>query len=340
MFRFGAPEYLLYMAVLAALLIAVYVLYAVRRKKRLARLGKPGALAQLMPEASPKRVRNKFILLLAGACLVCLALARPQFGSKLREISRQGIEIMIAVDVSNSMLAQDFEPNRLERTKYAIQRVIEQLGEDRVGLLVFAGDAYVQLPITSDYVTARNFARKLSTGMVSRQGTAMGAAIDLAALSFSPGSEGSRVLILISDGENHEDNPLASAEKAAEKGITIYTIGVGTPEGAPIYLGGDYIRDPEGNMVVSRLDEKTLEQVALITGGSYIRATHRSIGLSEIVERIEEVEKSDLRATVFDEYDERFQYAIAAALALLVLEALVIGRKNRIFSKVNLFRKS
>ena len=338
MFRFGAPDYF-YLLLLIPLLIAVYGLYVRGRHKRLERFGQIATIGGLMPEVSPKRVRNKFFLLLAAIALIVTALARPQFGSRLREVTRRGIEIMIAVDVSNSMLAEDFEPNRLERTKYAIDRLIEQLREDRIGLIVFAGEAYVQLPITSDYVAARNFVRHLAPDMVSRQGTAIGAAIDLAAASFSAGSEGSRVLIVISDGENHEDDPVAAAEKAVEQGIKIYTIGMGTAEGAPISVNGEYLNDEQGNMVVTRLDEATLERIALVTEGSYIRATNRSVGLTEIVARIDEVEKRELRTTLFEDYNEQYQYILAAAGLLLLLEALIISRKNRILARFNIFSK-
>ena len=338
MFRFGTPEYL-WLLLLVPVLIAVYWLYARARKRRLERFGNPETVRQLMPEASPRRVRNKFILVLIAIALICTALARPQFGSKLKEVTRRGVEILIAVDVSNSMLAEDFEPNRLERTKFAIDRLIEQLQEDRIGIIVFAGDAYVQLPITSDYVAARNFTRHLSPNMVSRQGTAMGAAIDLAAMSFSAGSEGSRILILISDGENHEDDPVAAAQAAAEQGIKIYTIGIGTPEGTYIPLDGDYIRDETGTPVVTKLDEEMLEQVALTTGGSYIRATSRSIGLTEIIERINEVEKKELKTQIFEDYNEQYQYILGFALLLLLLESLMIPRKNRILSRFSIFKK-
>lgn len=339
MFRFGSPEYF-YLLFLIPLLIAVYLIYVSARKKRLEKFGRPETVAELMPLASPKRVRGKFVILLIALALVIVALARPQIGSKLREVKRTGIEIMIAVDVSNSMLAQDFEPNRLERTKYAIDRLLEQLQQDRIGVIVFAGEAYVQLPITSDYMAARNFVSNLSPNMVTRQGTAMGAAINLAINSFSSGSEGSRVIILISDGENHADDPLKAAQLAEERGIKIYTIGVGTPEGAPIVIDGEYIMDKEGNMVVSKLDEATLEQIALMTGGSYIRATNRSIGLSEIIDRVNEVEKKELTATLFDEYNEQYQYFLAAALLLIILESFIISRKNKILARFNIFKSS
>ena len=336
MFRFASPQYF-YLLILIPLLIAGYWLAVRARQRRIARFGNPETLRQLMPDVSPLRVRNKFILLTVAVILIIVAMARPQFGSKLREVKRTGIELMLAVDVSNSMLAEDFEPNRLERTKFAITRLIDQLKQDQVGLIVFAGDAYVQLPITSDYATARNFVNNISTDMVSRQGTAMGAAIDLAMNSFSSGSEGSRVLILISDGENHEDDPVAAAKAAAERGIKIYTIGIGTPEGAPIRLNGDFIKDEEGNIVVSKLDETTLEQVALATGGGYIRSTKQSIGLDEIIAKVNENEKKNLVSKVFDDFSEQFQYPLGCALLLLLINMIMIDRKNRILAQFNIF---
>lgn len=292
-----------------------------------------------MPEAAPRRIELKFILLLIAVLLIVTALARPQFGSKLKEETRTGIEMMLAVDVSNSMLAEDFEPNRLARTKFAIDRLVEQLHQDRIGLIVFAGDAYMQLPITSDYTIARSFAENISPSMVSKQGTAIGAAINLATNSFSSESEGSRVIIIISDGENHEDDALAAAQAAAEKGIKIYTIGIGTPEGAPISINGDFIKDEQGNMVVSKLDESMLEQIALSTGGAYIRATNRSLGLEEIVQKIGEVEKKQFATTLFEDFNEQYQYLIGLALLILLLEFLTLDRKSRFLARFNFFSK-
>ena len=292
-----------------------------------------------MPEASMRRDTAKFIIYMVAVVLIVFSLARPQFGSKLKEVKREGIELMLAVDVSNSMLAEDFAPNRLERTKYSIARLLEGLHQDRVGLVVFAGDAYVQLPITSDYLTARNFVQRVSPTMVSKQGTAIGAAIDLAANSFSSQSEGSRAIILITDGENHEDNPIAAAKRAAEQGIKIYAIGIGTPEGAPIRLNGDFIRDDNGELVVSKLDESTLREVALSTDGAYIRSTEKSMGLAEIIEKIKQTEQSEFTTVQFEEYDERYQYLLAVALALLLLDSVVLTKRNRHLRHLNIFTR-
>lgn len=338
MLRFATPEYL-YLLLAIPVLAVVFGLAVRSRRRRLERLGNPQTLAGLMPDASPRRVRGKVVLFLLALVLLVFALARPQLGSKLKEVEREGVEIMIAIDVSNSMLAADFAPSRLERTKYAVEKVLEELDEDRVGIIVFAGDAYVQLPITSDYRTARNFVSQISTDMVSKQGTALGCAISLATSSFSSGSGRSRVVILITDGENHEDDALAAAEHAADQGVTIYTIGIGTPEGAPIELNGDFIRDADGEIVVSKLDEKSLQEIAAETGGAYVRAGQQSLGLDEIIRRINDTEKSRLAATVFEEYDEKYQYFLGGGLILLLVEFVLLSRRNRLLSRYNLFKR-
>ncbi|MFI3330294.1 MAG: VWA domain-containing protein [Rikenellaceae bacterium] len=341
MFRFAHPYYL-YFLVIIPVLIALFVYARYLKRKRLKAFGELETIAQLMPTVSNSKVRNKFILLCLAFIFVIFALARPQFGLKLREAKSEGIELMLAVDVSNSMMAEDFMPNRLERTKFAINQLLSALSQDRVGLIVFAGDAYVQLPITSDYITAKTFVDQISTNMISRQGTALGAAIDLASSSFSTGSEGSRVLVVISDGENHEDDALGAAKRAKEKGVTVYTIGIGTPEGAPIKIEGtnDFITDENGQMVVTKLNEQALEQIAIQTGGSYIRSNNSSVGLNEIITKIRQTETREFKAQIFDEYDEQYQYLLLVALVLLVVEFIILPRKNRILARFNIFNKN
>lgn len=336
MFRFAHIEYF-WLLLLVPLLVAVMEWSLAERKRKVARLATSAAFAKLSPESSTKKLRTKFWLLMLALVALIFAAARPQMGSKLSEVEREGVEIMVAVDVSNSMLASDFAPNRLERTKYAVERVIEGLSEDRIGVIVFAGDAYVQLPITADYLTARNFVRQISTSQVTRQGTAIGAAIELATRSFSSQSESSRVLVLVTDGENHEDDALAMAEKAAAQGVKIYTIGIGTPEGAPISIGDDFIRDEKGEIVVSKLDEEVLQKIAVTTGGAYVRATTTNVGLGDIISLINRTEKSKFKSEVFEEYNELYPIPLAIALALLLLECVVLPRKNRVLARFNLF---
>ena len=338
MFRFANGE-LLYLLILVPVLVMVYLLAVGRRRRLVARFGNPGLLRELMPDFSRGRIRFKAVLFIAAYTLLVFAAARPQFGSKLREEHSRGVEMMLVVDVSNSMMAEDFEPNRLERTKYAIGKLFEGLQQERVGLVVFAGEPKVQLPITSDYRMAQAFAKRISPSLVGEQGTAIGRALEQAMLSFSSQSEQSRVIVLITDGENHEDDAVEAARKAAEQGIRIYTIGIGTPEGAPIQIDGDFIKDENGEMVVSKLDEAMLEQIASITGGAYVRATKQSIGLEEIVKSIDEMEKSDLATVRFEEYNEQYQYPLAAALVLLVLDVFILSRRNPRLRRFNIFRE-
>lgn len=338
MFRFANSEYL-YLLLLIPVLAIIYALVARRRRHLLAKFGNLELLQGLMPDFSRGRLRLKFVLyLLAFACVV-LAAARPQFGSKLREEKSKGVEMMLVVDVSNSMLAEDFEPNRLERTKYAIGKLFEGLHQERVGLVAFAGEPKVQLPITSDYRMAQAFAKRLSPSLVGEQGTAVGKALQLATLSFSSQSEQSRVIVLITDGENHEDDAVEAARVAKEQGIRIYTIGIGTPEGAPIKIDGEFVKDEDGQMVVSKLGEQMLEQIASITDGAYVRATKQSIGLEEIVKSINEMEKSELSTVRYEEYNEQYQYLLAVALSLLLLESLILSRRNHRLRKFNIFRE-
>lgn len=340
MFRFANPQYLWLLTLIPAFVL-LFALAARGRRRRLARFGNPETLAELMPDVSTGRVTLKFILFCAAVALLALAAARPQFGSKLREEKAQGIEMMLAVDVSNSMLAEDFEPNRLERTKYAINKLFDGLKQDRVGLIVFAGEPKVQLPITSDYRMAKAFARRIDPSLVSVQGTAIGKALEQALLSFSGEGEEthSRVVILITDGENHEGDALAVADRAAEAGIRIYTIGIGTPEGAPIQIDGEFIKDERGEMVVSKLDEEMLSGIADRTGGAYVRATRQDIGLEQIVRSINEMEQGELSTVRFEEFNEQYQYLLLAALALLLVEFLLLDRRNPLLAHLNIFRE-
>ncbi len=321
MFRFANPQYLWLLLAVPAL-VALYWLAARNRRRRLARFGRPGILEELMPEVSTGRTAFRFILFCAAVALVILAAARPQFGSKLREEKAQGIEMMLTVDVSNSMLAEDFEPNRLERTKYAIGKLFEGLQQDRVGLVVFAGEPKVQLPITSDYRMARAFARRIDPSLVSVQGTAIGKALEQALLAFSGDTEQShgRVIILITDGENHDDDAIAVAERAAQ-------------------MGGEFIKDEAGEMVVSKLNEEMLARIADITGGAYVRSSKQSIGLDEIVKAINEMEQTELSMVRFEEFNEQYQYLLIAALVLLLLEFVVLDRRNPLLAHLNIFRE-
>lgn len=339
MFRFANPQYLWLLA-FVPLFVALFLFAAYNRKRRLARFGNPATLNELMSGVSTGSVVLKFILFCGAWMLLAFVAARPQLGSRLREQKAQGIEMMLAVDVSNSMLAEDFEPNRLERTKYAIDKLFDGLHQDRVGLIVFAGEPKVQLPITSDYRMAKAFARRIDPSLVSVQGTSIAKALEQAMLAFSGDADNprSRAVILITDGEDHEGGALEVAERAKELGIRIYTIGIGTPEGAPIRIGGEFIKDEKGDMVVSKLDEAMLAQIAEVTGGAYVRSSKQSIGLDEIVKSINEMEQTELSTVRFEEFDEQYQYLLVAAIVLLLLECLLAAPKA--FSLASLFQSS
>ncbi len=294
-----------------------------------------------MPDYSKGRNVLKMLLLLLSLFFLVIAVARPQFGSKLKEEKSEGIEMMLVVDVSNSMLAEDFEPSRLERTKYAIGKLFEGLKQDRVGLVVFAGEAKVQLPITTDYRMARAFTKRISPSLVSVQGTDLAQALSLATISFSSttGVNRSRAIILITDGEGHSGDIMAAAEQAKAQGIRIYTIGIGTPEGAPIQIDGEFLKDEKGDMVVTKLDEATLESIAQATDGLYVRASKQDLGLDEVVREINAMEKSELDTLRFEEYNEQYAYALVVALVLLLLEFALLDRRNPLLSHLNIFNR-
>lgn len=336
MFRFANPH-LLWLLWLVPLMIVALLLLVRMRRSALKRFGNYDTVKQLLRDVSSWRVYTKFILFTIAFACVVIAAARPQFGAKLREEKSEGVEMMLVVDVSNSMLAEDLSPNRLDRTRYAIDKLFASLNQDRVGVVVFAGEAKVQLPITTDYRMARSFAKRLSTDGVGVQGTNLSDAIDLASLSFSDREGASRVMILITDGEAHDQGALESAERASDRGITIFTIGIGSPEGAPIKIGGDFVKDEKGEMVVSHLNEELLQAIAEKGNGGYIRATNAEFGLTDIVKEIENMEKSERSTMRFEEYNEQFYWLLWVAIALLILEGLLLNRRNPRLKRFNIF---
>ncbi|MGE5393224.1 MAG: vWA domain-containing protein [Candidatus Saccharibacteria bacterium] len=340
MFRFANPEYLYALLLIPALMI--FFLYSrIKRRKAMAKFGQREILSVLMPDASKARPVLKYFLLLLALTSIIIGIARPQFGSQLKNVKREGIEIMIALDVSNSMMAEDIEPNRLERSKRAISQLVDKLSDDKIGLIVFAGEAYTQLPITSDYVSAKLFLNSISTQIVPTQGTAIGAAIDLAAKSFTPQFVGNKVIIVITDGENHEDDALGAAARAAEEGIVVHTIGLGSPKGAliPDYSNGQkgYKKDSKGNTIVTKLDEQMLQKIAQAGKGMYIRANNTQMGLNALFNEVNKMEKTELESQVYADYDEKFQYFIGFGLFLILLDFIVLERKNKYLKNIKLF---
>ena len=338
MFRFAHPEFLYLLFVLPALLV-FYVYTRRLRRKALKRYGNPELLAELMPEVSSKRHHLKFWFLFGAIAMVIIVMAGPQFGSKLETVKRQGVEIMVCLDVSNSMLAEDVQPNRLAKAKQMLSRLTDDFTNDKLGLIVFAGDAFTQLPITSDYVSAKMFLSSINPSMVSTQGTAIGAAINLAMRSFTPSETSDKAIILITDGENHEDNAVEAAAAAAEKGIHVNIIGMGDPKGSPIPIdeNSNYMKDREGNVVITKLNEQMCQEIAAAGHGIYARADNTNSALRALQKEIEKMNKSELDSKVYSEYDERFQTFAWMALILLIADFMTLDRKNRIFRKVKLF---
>ena len=334
MFVFSQAQYLL-LLIIIPLLFVFYGAYLRIRRRRLAKLGDPALVERLMPSASTGKGWLKISLLAAAWFFFTLGLARPQMGARLKEHQSRGIEVMIALDVSNSMLAEDYSPNRLERSKLAISRLVDKLQGDRIGLIVFAGQSFVQLPITADYVSAKIFLNSISTESVPIQGTALAEAITSAARSFSTQSERSRAIILITDGEDHEGDVLKAAQAVAESGIRLYCIGVGSPQGKPIPKDGELMKDSNGEIVVSRLDEGTLQEIAGVGGGKYVRAGNSEFGLNPIIDDIRTLDEEEFQSVVFEDFDEQYMYFFGIALLLLIIEMCIsdLKPKKRLFKE-------
>ena len=271
--------------------------------------------------------------------MLIVVLARPQFGSKKETVTRQGIETVIALDISNSMLAEDIAPNRLEKAKNIISKLIDKFENDKVGLIVFAGDAFVQLPITHDFISAKMFLENITPSLISRQGTDIGAAIDLAMKSFTPNEEVGKALIVITDGENHEGGAEEAAKLAAEKGIVVYMLGVGTIDGAPIPTGNtnEFRKDKDGNVVMTRLNEEMGQQIARAGGGAYIRVDNTNNAQKLLLGEIDKLAKADVTTEVYSEYNEQFEFIAWIVLLLLVIDILLLPGKSRWTRNIKLF---
>lgn len=328
MLNFAQAQYLILILLVPLFFVAYAVLLRFRRK-RIRKMGDEGLVKELMPSVSVSKGWVRITLFSLAFFFFVIGLSRPQIGAKLKEHKTKGVEVMIALDVSNSMLAEDYSPNRLERAKLAISRLVDRLRDDRIGLIVFAGNSFVQLPVTTDYVSAKMFLNSISTESVPVQGTAIGDAISTAIRSFSAQSEKSRAIIVITDGENHEDDPVAAARQAAGMGIRVFTIGVGSPEGQPIPMGGELLKDRNGDIVVTRLDEKVLQDVASAGNGTYVRAGNSEFGLAPIIDNIRKMDEEMFNSVVFEEFDEQYMYFFAIALVLFVIEMLIGERKAR-----------
>lgn len=340
--RFEHPEYLYWLAIIP-ILIGIYITIRFISKKRFQVFAESKFRDLLIPLISTSRSNIKFTLFLIVIILGILAAANLQTGSKMEEVKREGIDLYFCIDISNSMNAEDIAPNRLERSKQAINNLINKLNGDRIGVIIFAGNAYVQLPITTDYAAAKMFLSTINTNLIPTQGTEVGAAINLAVKSFGNNEHG-KAIIIISDGEDHENGvAIKAAQEAAQQGIKIYTIGMGLEDGAPIPLYNQYgkrigyKKDRDGNIVITKLDDNLLRQIAEIGDGIYRRASNSNVGLDEIFDNINKAEKSEIDSKVFTDYEDQFQWFLGAAIILLIIELLISSGKKDWETKFNFF---
>ena len=341
MFRFE-HSYILFGLLLIPLCTLIFIMMLRWKKKALNSFGDAAIIDQLMPDKSESRPVTKFVFLMLAFVFLILAGANPQIGSKLDKIQRKGVDLMIALDVSNSMLAEDIKPNRLERAKQALSKLIDRLENDRIGIIVFAGKAYTQLPITSDYAAAKMYLSLITTGIVPTQGTAIGDAIKMAEKSFKKDERKNKAIIIITDGENHEDDAVEAAKEAQDNGIIVHTLGMGLPEGGPIpmsYNNGQitYKKDRDGNTVITKLDETQLQKIASAGKGKYIRANNTEAGLNPLFDEIEKMEKKDFDSKIYSEYESRYQYFLGFGLLLLLVEFFIIERRSKWVRKLDLF---
>jgi Ca-activated chloride channel family protein len=341
MLRFAHIEFLWGLLAIPAFLL-LFIAVSTWKKKALARLGDKNIVGLMIPEVSFSRPWLKFILFSLAFTFIIIGIADPQIGLKLEEEKRKGADLMILLDVSNSMLSQDLPPNRLENAKQAIAQLIDNLHNDRIGIVVFAGEAFVQLPMTTDYSAAKLFLNTINTNMVPTQGTAIGSAIELGMKSFDFKDGTGKSMIIITDGENHEDDAVAAARDAADKDVMVNVIGIGSPNGAPIpiYVDGKqtgFHTDSAGKTVISKLNEDMCKEISAAGNGTYVRATNSNSGLNIVMDQIARLQRKTIDTKTFKDFEDRFQFFLAIAFLLLVVEFFISNRKSKRLSNLKLF---
>lgn len=340
MFRFANPIYLYILGGLLILYTALFVVARIRRKKRLQRYGDISLVKQLLVDVSNVRPNLKFGLCMAGFSLLMVALARPQNGTKQSERERYGIEAMVALDVSNSMLAQDVHPSRLDKSKRLISNMMTEMIDNQMGMVIFAGDAFIQLPITSDFVSAKMFLDQINPSMITLQGTDIARAIDLSMRSFTQREDVNRAIFIITDGEDNEGGAIEAAKQAAEKGVHVFVLGVGSPQGAKIPIPGStqYMIDERGEYVNSKLNEQMCREIAQAGKGAYIFVDNSSSAQDALNKEIDKLAKTKLEASMFSEYNEKYQVFLLLGLVLLIIDVLILTRENHLFKNIHLFK--
>ena len=338
MFRFEDPKYLWLLLIVPCLML---IRFAVdyRKRRNLKKFGDIDLIRRLSPDVSKYRPAFKFGLMLAALCLLIVMLARPQFGTKISQENRNGIEAIIALDISNSMMAKDVVPTRLDKSKLLVENLVDNFTNDKIGLIVFAGEAFVQLPITNDYVSAKMFLQDISPALISTQGTDIARAIRLAVSSFSQKESTGKAVILITDGEDHEGGAVEAAEEARKKGINVFILGVGSTNGAPIPYGNGYLTDNTGKTVMTALNEQMCRQVAHAGSGTYIHVDNTNDAQEKLNREISKLQKGETESVVYSEYNEQFQAFGILVLFLLLIEICLLEAKNPLFKNIRLFRK-
>lgn len=338
MFRFENPAFL-YLLIIIPVFILIRLLGIHKRKRKLKKFGDIELVKQLMPDVSYSRRALKFWLMMAALALIIVMLARPQMGTKISQEKRSGIEVIISLDISNSMRAEDVVPSRLDKSKMLIENMVDNFTNDKVGLVVFAGDAFIQLPITSDYVSAKMFLQNVDPSLIATQGTDLAGAIDLSSKSFTQQDKVGRAILIITDGEDHEGGAIEAAKKARKNGIRVFVLGVGSPKGSPVPDGnGGYMKDNTGQEVMSALNEDMCKQIAEAGGGAYIHVDNTSLAQRQLNDELTRLQKGDLSSVIYSEYDEQFQAVGILVLLLLVIETLILERKNPLLGKIKLFK--
>ncbi len=338
MFRFENPAFL-YLLIIIPVIIVMRLLEMRKRKLKLKKFGDLSLLKQLMPDVSSSRKSLKFWLMVAALALLIVMLARPQMGTKISQEKRKGIEVIISLDISNSMRAEDVVPSRLDKSKMLVENMVDNFTNDKVGLVVFAGDAFIQLPITSDYVSAKMFLQNTDPSLIATQGTDLAGAIELSSKSFTQQDKVGRAILIITDGEDHEGGAIEAAEKARKNGIRVFVLGVGSTKGSPVPDGnGGYMKDNSGQEVISALNEEMCKQVAQAGGGAYIHVDNTSLAQRQLNDELTKLQKGDISSVVYSEYDEQFQAVGILVLILLIIEMLILERKNPFFKKIKLFK--
>lgn len=338
MFRFENPAFL-YLLIIIPVIIVIRFLEMRKRKLKLKKFGDLSLLKQLMPDVSSSRKSLKFWLMVAALALLIVMLARPQMGTKISQEKRKGIEVIISLDISNSMRAEDVVPSRLDKSKMLVENMVDNFTNDKVGLVVFAGDAFIQLPITSDYVSAKMFLQNTDPSLIATQGTDLAGAIELSSKSFTQQDKVGRAILIITDGEDHEGGAIEAAEKARKNGIRVFVLGVGSTKGSPVPDGNrGYMKDNSGQEVISALNEEMCKQVAQAGGGAYIHVDNTSLAQRQLNDELTKLQKGDISSVVYSEYDEQFQAVGILVLILLIIEMLILERKNQLFKKIKLFK--